>query len=504
MLIGAGSISAAKLAELRIVDQDYLMATVLDGEVGHKDDGLGADANTGANQADADIITEYTPFLNTTTAQNATGWLVASNDDANYGSAGKKPTAIHRKTKLNGHAQLAWGSGDYNYKSTYAHTLYLKLPQSMQSGKTYKVTFPSGSNIDQSSAEIKFDIDNQVSEAIHVNLAGYLKSDFSKAADLHIWMGDGGARDYSSFEGKKVYLLNTATNIKTEVGAVTAWKTTSTNDAFWRDLTKSPVWNIDFTGASVSAGSYRLIVDGVGASPYFWIADDIYYQPFLVSVRGFFYMRIGQDSTGGIRPVPRRPLYIPGVNPANTTVYLTTMQPYHAEWETFGSGDKWDLKTQWAAYKKTGNPTNPNATGGHSDAADWDRYLGHVSIVYDMLLPFILSNGKIDDDNLGIAESGNGIPDIIDEARNEVDFFLNLRDGAGYSHGLNNPDANNVLYQAGPTAVAAWANAANAAMLGDAFRIAGNTALSNRYRDSAVVAWNYASGLADPQLTKAQ
>ena len=32
-----------------------------------------------------------------------------------------------------------------------------------------------------------------------------------------------------------------------------------------------------------------------------------------------------------------------------------------------------------------------NAWGGHSDAADWDRHLGHISILYDMLLPYILT-----------------------------------------------------------------------------------------------------------------
>ena len=94
-----------------------------------------------------------------------------------------------------------------------------------------------------------------------------------------------------------------------------------------------------------------------------------------------------------------------------------------------------------------------------------------------MLLPYLLTDGAISDDDAGIAESGNGIPDIIDEARYEVDFWLRLRDGDGYSHGLTNPNGSNELFQAGPTAIAAWANAANAAMLADAFRIAGQTAL---------------------------
>jgi hypothetical protein len=87
-------------------------------------------------------------------------------------------------------------------------------------------------------------------------------------------------------------------------------------------------------------------------------------------------------------------------------------------------------------------------------------------------------------------ESGNGVPDLIDEARYEVDFWLRLRDGNGYSHGLTNPNGSNQLLQAGPTAIAAWANAANAAMLAEAYRIAGQTTLMNTYRDAAIAAYN--------------
>ena len=52
--------------------------------------------------------------------------------------------------------------------------------------------------------------------------------------------------------------------------------------------------------------------------------------------------------------------------------------------------------------------------------------------------------------------------------------------------------------------MAAWANAANAAMLAEAFRIAGQTSLMTSYRDAAITAYNYASGLADPMLDATQ
>jgi hypothetical protein len=266
-------------------------------------------------------------------------------------------------------------------------------------------------------------------------------------------------------------------------------------------MLKTNVWNADFTGFN-TAGNYRLAIEDIGCSADFTISDNIYYQPFKVSTRGFFYMRMGEDNLD-IVPVPRRPLYIPGESPANCTVYITTFHPFHPDWPQ-NMGDVWDNRDLWTNYMKPGNPTNPNAFGGHSDALDWDRHLGHVSIIYDMLLPYYLSNGALANDYLGITESENGIPDILDEARNEVDFWLRLRDGKGYGHGLNNPTNQNVFYQAGATAIAAWANAANAAMLADCFRISGHTDLMATYRDSAIIAYDYANSLPDKMLDKKQ
>jgi hypothetical protein len=177
----------------------------------------------------------------------------------------------------------------------------------------------------------------------------------------------------------------------TPVGMVTFWKPAGP-DVFWYDLTRSAVWNVDFPGFT-SPGTYRLAVQGVGASQDFTIANNIYANPFRVSLRGFYYMRIGQDNPTGISPPPRTPLYIPGSSPANTVVYLTTVTPYDPVWGQIPT-DQWDRPDDWLPYRKPGNPTNPNAYGGHSDAADWDRHLGHVSIIYDMLLPYILTGAR--------------------------------------------------------------------------------------------------------------
>jgi len=485
----AGPVEAAKLLSVEVLDRDYLVVHVSDGDVVHNEN------------AGGEAVNRYDPALATAAAATIANWTVKSSQDSAYSGAGQHPTSAYRKTKLSGQGQMEWVGSDFRYEYTYQHWIYLRLPTSMQQGMSYTLEINSTTSIDTLSASVTFDIYNSRSEAVHVNIVGYMPDTPIKAADLYHWMGDGGARDYSSFEGNPVYVYDLATDTAQTVGEVTYWKP-SGGDIFGYNLMRSAVWNVDFSSVT-TPGVYRLVVDGVGCSQDFALASSIYALPFAVTVRGFFYMRLGPDNAAGLVPPPRTPRYIPGVDPANTVVYLTDIQPYHPQWGSIPA-DPWDNPDSFASWRKPGNPTNPDAWGGHADAADKDRHLGHVSIIYDMLLPYILTNGALSDDNTGIAESGNGIPDIIDEARYEVDFWLRLRDGDGYGHGLTNPNGNNEIFQAGTNAVAAWANAANAAMLADAFRIAGQTTLMNTYRDAAATAYSYADGLADPMLDRTQ
>ena len=506
------SVWASKLVEVKVLDKDYIQLYFKDGEVSFLDDGLGACAHNHCNDGNDSELMLFGTALNTANATTNGNWTLKSSDDLGYGTTGKNPTSIYRKSKLTAMSQEAWSTADndYRYDWAYEHNIYLKLPTSLVQGKSYTLTINGNTNTDQTTYTFTYDIYTNKSEAIKVNLVGYKAVDAVKSADLYMWLGsNSGAtasatRDYTSFIGNKVYVYNIATKQAQEVSTVKFWKAKGTESRHGHKMLQSDVWNADFTGFN-TPGTYRLVIEGVGCSQDFVIDNEAYRDPFAVSVLGFFYMRIGQDNLN-MTPIPRRPLWIPNTSPSNCKVYLTTMQPYHANWATFTSGDQWDQPADWVSYVESGNPTNPNATGGHSDALDWDRHLGHVSIIYDMLLPYFLQDGAQSDDDVGIAESGNGIPDLLDEAKNEVDFWLRLRSkNGGYSHGLTNPiKSTNALYQAGETGVAAWANAANAAMLANAFLIAGKTSLMNEYRDSAIAAYNYAGKLGDQQLTKEQ
>ncbi len=504
LLLFAGSnLFATKLIELKIVDKDYLLVIFKDGEVFYRDDATGPSAYNGHDFAEGDdTLKIYGNELNTNISAMVTSWVIFSSDDKNYQGNGLNPEAVNRKSKVNN------TDAKFNYKLD--HWIFLKLPHSLRDGISYTLKISPETETDITEKQVTFDINNSMSESIHVNINGYAPGSAVKSADLYLWLGDGGQRDYKPFEGNKVWLYNVDTKKKYEVGKVSFWKSCDTKaEAEGRNLTGSDVWNADFSSFS-KPGKYRLVIEDVGCSMDFEIKDNIYFEPYKTSVRGYYYMRVGEDRLDMV-PVPRRPTFIPGKDPEGFTVYLTDLDPFDPLWREI-RGDTWDephfkpaKESIFWEHRLPGNPTNPNAIGGHSDAFDWDRHLAHVSNIYDLLLPYFLTNGRINEDNLNIGESGNGIPDIIDEARNEVDLFLSLRDGDAYCQGLTNPSKEHtVMFQAGATTMAAWANAANCAMIAECFRISGNKDLQEYYTKEGIKAFEFAQKQTNSQLDDKQ
>ncbi len=502
-LLMVSPVFATKFIGLKVIDKQYLMIQFRDGEVHYRDSGMGTSAYLGHSFSEGDdTLVVFGERLKTEQAQQAGLWQISSADDKSFAAA--KPLKVWRRSKPM--------NTDHTLTSECDHWLFLQLPQPMKQGRTYEVTIPSGIGADVQKASVCFDIWNTQSEAIHVNIIGYSPAEQTHAADLYQWLGDGGQRDYKAWEGRKVYLYNVKTKKKSSVGKVKFWKNAADAEyeAGKKPLIGTDVWNIDFK--ATTPGRYRLVVEDVGCSMDFDIASDVYHQPYRYSVRGYYYMRLGEPKDPEhVWPVPRQPQFIPETDPKGLTVYKTDLTPFDKEWRDLRT-DVWDephFKPVKASlfwkHRLPGNPVNTEVKGGHSDAMDWDRHLAHVSNIYDMLLPYILSGGKLSEDDLGIRESGNGIPDIIDEARNEVDFFLSIRDGEAYSQGVTNPSADwSVMYQAGCTSMAAWANAANCAITAEAFRLHGNDSLCQYYTNEAIKAFRFASKQKNQQLDERQ
>lgn len=82
-------------------------------------------------------------------------------------------------------------------------------------------------------------------------------------------------------------------------------------------------------------------------------------------------------------------------------------------------------------------------TGGWHDAGDYGRYVVPAAkAVADLMLAYELLPDKVASDNIGIPESENSIPDILDQVRYELEWLLKMQDkeSGGVYHKVTTAD----------------------------------------------------------------
>ena len=73
-----------------------------------------------------------------------------------------------------------------------------------------------------------------------------------------------------------------------------------------------------------------------------------------------------------------------------------------------------------------------NSPGGWYDAGDYGKYVVNAAISVGQMLNLMELNPEaIQDDRLNIPESGNGMPDLLDEIRYELDWLMTMQDEDG-------------------------------------------------------------------------
>lgn len=138
-------------------------------------------------------------------------------------------------------------------------------------------------------------------------------------------------------------------------------------------------------------GIYKIVTDTSGESYQFQIGEEIYKEAFKDALRFFYLQRCGQDI-----PEEYGEMWAhPACHPEMATIY--------------GSDKKIDV------------------SGGWHDAGDYGRYVVATSkAVADLLLAYE-ANKEAFNDHLNIPESGNGIPDVLDEVRYQLIWLLKMQ-----------------------------------------------------------------------------
>lgn len=169
------------------------------------------------------------------------------------------------------------------------------------------------------------------------------------------------------------------------------------------------VHTLDFTDYTSAGSGYTLTADGK-TSYAFDISEDIYQTMLYDSLKYFYHNRSGAVEM----PYCEKAEYARAAGPADTAVPTETGQSF----------------SSWA-YNES---YTLDVSGGWYDAGDHGKYVvnGGLSVwimqnqyertlYIDGATPSLYGDGS-----MNIPESGNGFPDILDEARYELEFMLKM------------------------------------------------------------------------------
>ncbi len=233
------------------------------------------------------------------------------------------------------------------------------------------------------------------SERIKIDQFGYRPFDQKIAVISSPQKGFNAAIPDSFYAGPVYEVREWFTDKVVFTGSTVAW-----NNGAIHDQSGDKVWWFDFSSVT-QRGSYYLHDVKNGLNSYrFEIGEDVYDVPLVMAMRMFLYQRCN---------------------------YKKTAKYYGAGWTDEAS---FVGKNQDPYCLLATNPvlsTMKDLTGGWFDAGDFNKYTAFALWPLQDLLLSYEENKTIWRDDYNIPESGNGIPDILDEIKYELDWLLKMQ-----------------------------------------------------------------------------
>ncbi len=284
-----------------------------------------------------------------------------------------------------------------SYPVIVRHHIYLTLASPLVQGSSSRIKTPYGT------MTFRFDEHESFCSSIKVNQAGYAGASRVRYGLYGVWLGDGGSPKVQEpvryqvirESDRAVILSGTAPVSRDDRALVPAG---SGERVYTLDLAAVP-----------AGGPYFVTVRGAGRSRSFTVGNSSSSSIAKVLARGFYHQRCG------IALDSRYTDFYRDECSNHVTVALT-----RTPWTPSG----------WIEV----SPSTPaiEVRGGYHDAGDFDRRPYHTIIPILMLAYQEAFPGISTDGEYNIPESGNGIPDFLDEALWAVLGWENLQlpDGA--------------------------------------------------------------------------
>ncbi|HOK04814.1 MAG TPA: glycoside hydrolase family 9 protein [Victivallales bacterium] len=306
-------------------------------------------------------------------------------------------------------------SGEWKFEPRYTHTLYLRFSQPFKDKEKYQITVKNpATGCGDKSIEFIIDFKKMRSESIHISQIGFLP-ETAKRGFLSCWAGTMGAIDFSEAAKTGFEIVDKNGNSAYKGRLVLRRRADETgDDAYKNNFQGCDLYEFDFSDLR-TPGEYRAVIPGIGCSFPFKIGNDVFANAYKTTVKGLYYQRCGcvlEPKHAGIEWARNRCHHpADGKKIEETNLPLTEC--------SMG----WGTLNQFQELPKRTTGKNLQFWGGWHDAGDWDRRSQHMYAASYLIDVTMLFPGVFKDGELNIPESGNGIPDIIDEAKWCLDFF---------------------------------------------------------------------------------
>ncbi len=316
-----------------------------------------------------------------------------------------------------------------------ATQFYLRLAVPIVASETaamVEVRVPNPANLKSPRRVTALFDPRRTSPVIHVNQEGYGPS-LPKRAMIGYYLGDLGEMEISTPSG--FTLIDARSGETVHRGALTPRRDVGYKTS---PLPYQHVLAADFSDF-MTPGEYRLLVPGLGASVPFLIDDGIAMSFARTYALGLYLQRCGTTNELPFTRFTHEACHTAAAHvpaPQSSAAFAFT-------WATVG-------RTAVEASPDNPPQTAPRLTreanqlypfvargavdvsGGHHDAGDYSKYTTNsTGLIHNLVFAVDSIPGVAAMDNLGLPESGDGISDVLQEAKWEADYLAKLQDTDG-------------------------------------------------------------------------
>jgi hypothetical protein len=348
------------------------------------------------------------------------------------------PDASKFAVTVNGQTMAVTGV-DFRRRAAYAplnqrdvridNCLYLTLAGTVPDGATVEVRNPDGTLWPSTMIFKDAAHPLRYSPAIHVNQEGYAPS-LPKKAMVGYYLGSAGEMTIDASAG--FFLVDAVTGVTVHTGLLTERRDAGFTYA---PLPYQKVFEADFSGFT-AGGEYQLAVPRLGASLPFLINEGVAMAFTRTYAAGVYHQRCGAACAMPYSRFTHEACHLAAAEvPSPQSSYSftwNTIASKNADAKNNPRHTAPQLKDEASQLYPFVHKGTVSVIGGHHDAGDYSKYTTNAAMLVHLLgfsADSIAGAGLLD--NLGLPESGDGISDLLQEARHEADFLARMQDADG-------------------------------------------------------------------------